>query len=319
MHEDKRLFTIVIPVHNGSSTLTKTLESLKNQTHQDLVSQIIIINDGSTDNSVDNIREFIKTSNYTVSVIKHKYPKGLAQSYNQAIIKSKSQMVIIMHQDVLITNKNSFGILAKIFTDKDLFCAYPTILHPKRIWNQYNFWQKCLFSRYVNVIHSLPIQKFDCFNRQKLINIGLFDTKHFRTAGEDIEMIIQSKKHGFKSIKSGIKVIHIHNTQKNFSFRNLLKKEMQLAETKGVLLRLHGPFIPIYKSFFREVILLGLVFYYTRPLSVLLFILYIFFYNWRLFLIKDKHKIFLPLVNIALFISNIYSTIKSFAAGKQTI
>lgn len=41
--------TVVVPVYNTANYLERCLESIRNQTYQNL--EVLIINDGSTDNS----------------------------------------------------------------------------------------------------------------------------------------------------------------------------------------------------------------------------------------------------------------------------
>ena len=48
--------SIVIPVYNGAKTIARTLESILKQTYQDL--EIIVINDGSKDNTLEVVAGF---------------------------------------------------------------------------------------------------------------------------------------------------------------------------------------------------------------------------------------------------------------------
>ena len=49
------LVTIIVPVHNNELTVTNCLNSLFNQTYSNI--EIVIINDGSSDNSLGVIKE----------------------------------------------------------------------------------------------------------------------------------------------------------------------------------------------------------------------------------------------------------------------
>ena len=50
--------SILVPIYNVEKYLRECLESLSNQTLQDI--EIICINDGSTDNSLGIIKEYVK-------------------------------------------------------------------------------------------------------------------------------------------------------------------------------------------------------------------------------------------------------------------
>lgn len=320
MPKNKFYFSIIIPVHNGSSTIKESFSSLNKQKNKKLIKKIFIIDDNSSDNSLKLIKNIVKKTKFSVTIIKNKHSLGLAQNYNKTIKKTKTNLVIIMHQDIILQNNNSFEILLNEFqNNKNLFCSYPTIIHPKKFWNRYNFWQKMLFSRYVDKNIPIQIGKFDCFNKLKLIKLGLFNKNNFRTAGEDMDLIIRAKKQHLLSKPNKIKVLHLHNTDPKFSFFDFLKKENQLAETKGVLLRIHGPFIPTYKSFFRELLIIGLLIPTTRFLSLFLIFLYCFIFNNKMYKEKDIKIILLPIINLILFFNNIFFTIKSFLSKKQKI
>ena len=53
-------YSIVIPVYNTEKYVSKALESLKNQTYKDI--EVVIVNDGSTDNSESVILDFKKSN-----------------------------------------------------------------------------------------------------------------------------------------------------------------------------------------------------------------------------------------------------------------
>ncbi|WP_316832393.1 glycosyltransferase family A protein [Pedobacter aquatilis] len=54
---NRSLISVVIPVYNASKTILNTLESVKNQTFKDF--DIVVVNDGSTDNSDSIVNDFI--------------------------------------------------------------------------------------------------------------------------------------------------------------------------------------------------------------------------------------------------------------------
>ena len=58
--------SVVVPVYNTAQYLNKCLDSIINQTYQDI--EVIIVNDGSTDNSQKIIDEY---SRYVYKIIKN--------------------------------------------------------------------------------------------------------------------------------------------------------------------------------------------------------------------------------------------------------
>ena len=54
------MISVVIPMYNSSDTILKTIQSVLNQTSYNKVKEIIVVNDGSTDNSLEIVENFNK-------------------------------------------------------------------------------------------------------------------------------------------------------------------------------------------------------------------------------------------------------------------
>lgn len=50
------MISVVIPLYNKEQSIASTLQTILNQTYQDF--EIVIVNDGSTDHSVEKVKEF---------------------------------------------------------------------------------------------------------------------------------------------------------------------------------------------------------------------------------------------------------------------
>ena len=88
------LISVILPVYNGERYLGKSIKSILSQTHKNL--ELIIINDGSTDNSNSIIESFLKDNR-----IKYVYRsnKGLIHSLNEAINICSGKYIARMDQD----------------------------------------------------------------------------------------------------------------------------------------------------------------------------------------------------------------------------
>ena len=60
------LISIVVPIYNSEKYLTKCIQSICNQTYQEL--QIILVNDGSKDNSINICNKFSEADNRIVVI-----------------------------------------------------------------------------------------------------------------------------------------------------------------------------------------------------------------------------------------------------------
>jgi glycosyltransferase involved in cell wall biosynthesis len=94
---DKPLVSIIIPVYNTEKYLAQCIESAINQTYQNL--EIIIIDDGSTDNSL----KIAKTFNDNRINIFSQNNKGASAARNLGILKSNGEFLQFLDADDFIS------------------------------------------------------------------------------------------------------------------------------------------------------------------------------------------------------------------------
>jgi glycosyltransferase involved in cell wall biosynthesis len=85
--------SVVIPLYNKEKTVTNTLDSVLNQTHTNF--EIIIVNDGSTDNSVEKIRNF---KDDRILLLNQKNG-GAAAARNLGIEKATGSLIAFLDAD----------------------------------------------------------------------------------------------------------------------------------------------------------------------------------------------------------------------------
>lgn len=88
------LVSVVMPVFNAETYLAKALDSILNQTYENL--QIIIINDGSSDGSMEVVA---RVKDGRIRVFHNDGNVGLGYSLNRGIEESGGEYVAIMHAD----------------------------------------------------------------------------------------------------------------------------------------------------------------------------------------------------------------------------
>ncbi|MCX6762346.1 MAG: glycosyltransferase family 2 protein [Candidatus Moranbacteria bacterium] len=316
--KNEQTISVIMPVHNGDSTLRKTLESLFAESKK--FDELIVVDDASSDGSVQTIKEYLDRKQNFV-LIQNEEKKGLAAAYNKGIRAATGDLVVTLHQDILL-EKEALEKLVEPFIDEKVVASAHVVTHPLEIWNKYNFWQKCFFARLAGKDFSGIDGKFDCFRKSALEKVGLFDEVHFRTAGEDGDMVYKLKKIG-KAVDTEAKIIHLHKIDPRFSWKDIIHKQAQYSEAQGALLargKTRGIRL-ILKSFFREVLLIALLVPYLRILSVFLLVVYSFLYTKPVFLkeYKNPRILILPFFNIyLLFVSFVFS-LRGFFYGKQKI
>lgn len=99
-------FSVVIPLYNKEDYIVKTLKSVYRQTYKNF--EVIVINDGSTDDSLQKVDAFfldINTANYKIISTEN---QGLSATRNQSVTYSKGDFIAFLdaddvwHQDYLL-------------------------------------------------------------------------------------------------------------------------------------------------------------------------------------------------------------------------
>lgn len=87
--------SVIIPVYNAQETIRQTVDSIKSQTWQNW--EIILVNDGSKDNSLEVCREFEK-SDSKIRVI-DKENGGVVSAYKKGILNASGSLVAFCDAD----------------------------------------------------------------------------------------------------------------------------------------------------------------------------------------------------------------------------
>lgn len=90
-----KLVSVIIPVYNGEVHIKRCIESILNQTYSEL--EVIIVNDGSKDNTAVFCEEFVKADS-RVNVY-HTENRGVSPTRNFGISKAKGYYIQFVDSD----------------------------------------------------------------------------------------------------------------------------------------------------------------------------------------------------------------------------
>ena len=186
-------FSVIIPVYNKQNFVYNTIQSVLSQTFSDF--EIIIINDGSTDESE---KEIMKFSDERINYIKQ-HNKGLSASRNKGIkIASSKYLTFLDSDDIwhpgylekIIYLINSFPS-EKIFAT-NYYDIYPNgiKLLPKNLALQFK--EDAIIRNYFSLNLGQPFYIASCLCVEKSVfkTIGYFNEKI--TYAEDVDFNIRS-------------------------------------------------------------------------------------------------------------------------------
>lgn len=92
----KPTLSVIIPCYNATDTIVNTLNSLERQKYKDF--EAIVINDGSTDNLDEIIREYTRNSDITINYIKQNNG-GVSVARNTGLDNAKGQYIVFLDAD----------------------------------------------------------------------------------------------------------------------------------------------------------------------------------------------------------------------------
>ncbi|MEH2183076.1 glycosyltransferase [Nostoc sp.] len=124
--EDQKLLptiSVVIPCYNSEKYITETITSVLNQTCQDF--EIIVVNDGSTDNSQFVVEKLIKSyTNHQISLINQSNSGQPAIARNRGIAEARGKYILPLDADDVITPTMLEECLNLLETDQSSAIAY---------------------------------------------------------------------------------------------------------------------------------------------------------------------------------------------------
>ena len=212
--------SIIVPAYNAELTIEKCavsiIESIKNTSTPEIF-EIIIVNDGSTDNT-NNIISNIPG----VKIVNHDKNLGLSFARNSGITHSNSDYIIFIDSDIVISNHWIDSMYKSIHRNENIIGingamgSYPN----KKLSGLDNY----LFGKFrgiKNVNINTPLNyKFFVFSntiiRRSVLNeIGRFDESLFKYGGEDTELSLRISKMYPTGLRKLEKASSYHITQKS--------------------------------------------------------------------------------------------------------
>ena len=133
--------SVIVPVYNSSKTLRKTVESLLNQNFPKNLYEIILVDDGSTDGSLDVISDLTGKSQVNVKMIRLKTHRGCFSARNEGIKSSHGQLIAFIDSDMvaspswldnlvkpLMLNRSLGAVCGRVLSDENSILISPVLV-----------------------------------------------------------------------------------------------------------------------------------------------------------------------------------------------
>jgi cellulose synthase/poly-beta-1,6-N-acetylglucosamine synthase-like glycosyltransferase len=193
--------SVIVPIWNEGSAqgerLKKTIDSLLNCSYPQEKLEIIIVNDGSSDNSLSLANAYKK---HGVKVFSHKKPRGKTLAFNTGLKHATSELVVGLDADSFI-EPDVLDKLTPCFKDKHVMAAIPSV----KIWKPQSWLQRIQFQEFLSAVFIRHVQSelggvplapgaFTLIRKSFLDKYGSLDHS---TMVEDLEMSLRIQSEHF--------------------------------------------------------------------------------------------------------------------------
>ncbi|GEM_PF-2317108 len=190
---DREGVSVIVPTFNRAAILEKVLFSLDDQSLPANEYEVIVVDDGSEDDTAAAVSRLQQRMNYRLGYIRNEESRGVTGATNRGIKAAEGEILVIINDDALADRRLlEEHLLAHSRTRRTVFCGQVfNVPAPKRL-------------RLHPVISYLHLSfAFFCgtnvsVRRRELLSVGLFD-ENIRYGYEDLELGFRLSRAGFRS------------------------------------------------------------------------------------------------------------------------
>lgn len=159
--------------------------------------------------------------------------EGLAHAFNEAIKKSKADIVFLWLSDTYPETNDFIKIMVKELIKDKAEVVTPETSTDKNLWESFDLPTQILTEKETRKIISDLHEKGTGYIRETFYKYGFFDEETFWNAGEIIDLSYRWMKRKVRIKKVPLNVVHYHPE----TFMSRLRKEKQLGTSRGALYR----------------------------------------------------------------------------------
>lgn len=196
--------SILIPVYNEEKLLATVISALLNLDYPKEKYEIIIVDDGSQDNSCEVVYQFLEKERTVKIKFFRQENQGKAKALNRAFAESEGEIIACIDSDCVLT-KDSLLFGVRHFQDEKVGAVAGNV----KIWNQDKIFTKLQALEYLEGLN-FTRQALSFFNKVNIVPgaIGFFRREVLEEVGlyngnvyaEDCDLTLRILKAGYKVI-----------------------------------------------------------------------------------------------------------------------
>lgn len=127
--------SILIAVYNEENNIVDTIKSIREQDYPNSY-EVVIVDDGSTDNTVENIKQYLGTiADNNIILVDNKINKGKASALNSVIDKCSYDTLVSLDSDTILYENALKNLINKFKSDD-----YSAVAGSVRVGNHKSSW-----------------------------------------------------------------------------------------------------------------------------------------------------------------------------------
>jgi glycosyltransferase involved in cell wall biosynthesis len=280
-HGYKTSVSVIVPTYNRKELLKECLNSLLNQTYPKDNYEIIVVDDGSTDDTEKIVKELSDKAQCGFRYFKQEN-KGPAAARNLGIKKAREE-VIAFTDDDCIANKGWLDNIMECFTN-NVAGVEGRIITTE---------DKTPFTHHVENLHGGSYLTANiAYRKQILLEVGLFDETFPFPSAEDFEL-------AFKILQRNYNVVFCEDaTVIHPPIRESLKKYFKTRKYFLSTIKLYKKYPEFMKKRYSSILNLILFYMLVHPFAEL--------NKWKGYFLKHPWEA--PLFFIKVFLNSLYAT-----------
>jgi teichuronic acid biosynthesis glycosyltransferase TuaG len=225
---DNVLISVIIPTFNSGKFIKKAIESVYNQSYNNI--ELIIIDDGSSDNTIQVCEDCKKTENF--SIIKNSHCGNIAYNRNLAAKTSKGDFLAFLDSDDVWEN-NKLEEQIKYVGEFNIICSNARIINENDHIIKEEYFSDFEENKELNLPDILKenyiITSAVLLKKEIFLKNGLFDESYGNLA-EDYSLWLKiAEGNKIKFLNDTLILYRMH--RENISFTEINKREDILMKT----------------------------------------------------------------------------------------
>lgn len=221
--------SVIIPAYNEEMGVIRTLESVLANTYRR--TQIIVVNDGSTDRTGAMLRAYQRTHPRTFSIVTQKNAGKAAAINNGLYKKATGRLIMVVDADSLL-HPTAIAKMVSHFRDRRIIAAASNvkIIPTKALLGIAQRYEYLISYRMKRALSTLNVEYIvggvgSTFRRSSLLKVGGYDTD---TMTEDIDLTVKLiREYGNRYYKIHYAADSLAFTEHVLSFRSLVKQRFR--------------------------------------------------------------------------------------------